>query len=179
MRLILPKTLCKIDPTYGPLFFLAGLIRGGGDWQMECCIEIRKCILNFYVALPCRYLENHPLMAFRLDGDEDCFDRQLTWERYYLEMAADFGCLIFWLPREDRTNPRVGYEPYAMDTLGELGEWRGRLMYDSSLRIVIGAEPGFPGLSQIQRNFNLATRSEFPIYGTLDETVVAAVKKIS
>jgi hypothetical protein len=48
-------------------------------------------------------------------------------------------------------------------------------MHDSSLRIVIGAEPGFPGLSQIQRNFGLAIGSTFPIHSTLAATVDAAI----
>ena len=91
-------------------------------------------------------------------------------------MAAMVGCLIFWLPCESKIYPRTGGEPYAMDTRGELGEWRGRLMNDPDLRIVIGAEPGFPGLSQISRNFSLATKSDFPIYGSLAETIAAAIK---
>jgi hypothetical protein len=41
-----------------------------------------------------------------------------------------------------------------------------------------GAEPSFPGLGQIQRNFNFATKSKFPIYGTLAETVAAAIKRV-
>jgi len=113
-----------------------------------------------------------------MSGREDYFDRQLTWERYYLDLAATTGCLIFWLPSESQVNPRIGSDPYAMDTRGELGEWRGQLMHNPSLRVVVGADRGFPGLSQIQRNFSLATKSVFPIYETLAETVAAAVKKV-
>lgn len=178
MKIALPKTLCDIDLSYGPLFFLAGPVRGGGNWQTKCCEEIRRHISNFYAALPCRYQENHPLIPFRMTGKEDHFDHQLTWERHYLDIAADTGCIIFWLPSESKVNPRIGGDPYAMDTRGELGEWRGRLMHDTKLRIVIGAESDFPGLSQIQRNFNFATKSDFPIYGTLAETVVAAITKV-
>lgn len=64
-----------------------------------------------------------------------------------------------------------------MDTRGELGEWRGRMIYDQTLRVVIGAKEGFRGLSQIQRNFNEALGYEFPIFKTLSETVDAAIKK--
>lgn len=178
MKIALPKTLCKIDPNYGPLFFLAGPVRGGDDWQTKCCEEIRKHLPNFHAALPCRYQEDHPLIPFRMTGKDDHFDRQLTWERHYLDMAAATGCIIFWLPNESKVNPRVGSDPYAMDTRGELGEWRGRLMHDPNLRVIIGAEPDFPGLSQIQRNFSFATKSDFPIYGTLVETVTAAIAKV-
>jgi len=177
VRIVLPKNLCEIDPSYGPLFFLAGPVHGGGDWQFKCCNEIRKHIPNFYAALPCKYKENHPLTTFILNGYGN-FDRQLTWERYYLDIAAENGCLIFWLPTEDKDHPRIGTDPYAMDTRGELGEWRGRLMNNPHLSVVVGAETDFPGLSQIQRNFDFATKSRFPIYGSLSETVSAAIKKI-
>ncbi len=170
--------LCEIDPAYGPLFFLAGPIRGGDDWQATCCEELREHLSSFYAAVPCRYQDTHHLARFFADSEEYYFDRQLTWERHYLDAAAAAGCVIFWLPCESKEWPRTGKDPYAMDTRGELGEWRGRLMHDPALRVVIGAEPGFPGLSQIQRNFNLATKSDFPVYSTLEETVAAAVKKV-
>lgn len=178
MRIVLPKTLCEVDPNHGPLFFLAGPGRGGGDWQFECCRESLKHLPNFYAALPCRYLPTHPLLTFHSPGVENYFDRQLTWERYYLELAGTSGCIIFWLPYEDTADPRIGSEPYAMDTRGELGEWRGRLIYDRNLRVVVGAEKDFPGLSQIERNFRQALKLEFPIYSTLADTVAAAVKKV-
>ncbi len=180
MKIVLPKTLCDIDLSYGPFFFLAGPVHGGDDWQAKCCWEIRSHILNFYAALPCRYMETHALVSFRQIGKENYFDRQLTWERHYLELAATAtnGCLIFWLPCESKANPRVDGEPYAMDTRGELGEWRGRMMFDNNLRVVVGAGAGFPGLSQIQRNFNQALGIDFPIYPTLAETVAAALAKV-
>ena len=178
MRIFLPKALVNIEPTYGPLFFLAGPVRGGGDWQKACCSKISDYIQNFCAALPCRYPPAHPLWDFTVSQSVSNFDHQLTWERHYLDLAGTGGCIIFWLPCESKENPRTGDEPYAMDTRGELGEWRGRLMSDPKLRVVIGAEPDFPGLSQIERNFSLATRSRFPIYGTLKETVEAALKKV-
>ncbi len=176
MRIILPKTLCIVYQSYGPLFFLAGPIGGGDDWQTKCCKEIENKIPDFYAAIPCRYKEDHPLYAFKA-ADVRRFERQLIWERHYLAMAAYTGCIIFWLPEENKTNPKTGPNPYAMDTRGELGEWRGRMKYDNNIRIVIGAEAGFPGIDIIKRNFNLATGSDIPIYETLAETVAAAIKK--
>ena len=179
MRIILPKTFCEIDPCYGPLFFLAGPIRGGDDWQAECCKEIREYIPNFYAAVPSHYKEDHPLMPYRIVGDDKYFPRQLNWERHYLELAANTGCIIFWLPCESKINPRGGTEPYAMDTRGELGEWRARLMFDPKrLGVVVGAEMLFPGRDQIKRNFDLATKSDFHMWSTLENTVGAAVHKV-
>lgn len=178
MKIILPKVMCGTKISEGPLFFLAGPVKGGDDWQTKCCWEIKTRLPKFYAAIPCPfYTESHPLFSHSVVGREDYFPRQLNWERRYMEYASTFGCLIFWLPCESKTNPRTGSGSYAMDTRGELGEWRGRLMHQKSLNLVIGAEANFPGLDCIKRNFSLATESEFPIYGTLAETVEAAIKK--
>lgn len=176
MRLLFPKTFHRIHPGHGPLFFLAGPVRGAGDWQWNCCELINAQLPHFYAALPCRYTNSHPALAFALTGPTDKFDRQLTWERHYIEQAALAGCLIFWLPCEKADDPRVGDEPYAMDTRGELGEWRGRMMNDPRLRIVVGAEPNFPGLSQIQRNFTQALQRPFVIHDSLNAVVHAALE---
>lgn len=177
MRIYLPKTLSVVDFDYGPFFFLAGPVRGGGDWQHKFCSMLRGYIPNFTAALPCRYNEDHPLMPHSIHGHMGEFDHQTFWERHYLEIAAEKGCLVFWLPEESRVHPRGADGPYGRDSYGEIGEWRGRLMHDSSLRIVMGAEPGFPGLKQIRLNQCRATDSQFPIYGTIEETVCAALAK--
>lgn len=179
MRIILPKTLCEIDFTYGPLFFLGGPVLGGGDWQRKCCEILGNKIGNFYAAIPCRYDKDHPLSAYKAGWEENYFDKQLTWERRYLALAAHRGCLFFWLPCESKANPRTDHNPYAMDTRGEIGEWRGHLMEEPALQIVVGAEANFPGLSQIQRNFNLGLGYKFPICRTLEETVYEAIRRVS
>lgn len=150
-------------------------------WQAKGCELLKKHIPHFYVALPCRYTETHPLFQFRMKGKENHFDRQTTWERYYIQLAAHRakkGCIIFWLPCESKENPRTDGKPYAMDTRGELREWRGRMMADKKLRVVVGAEPDFPGLSQIEHNFNQALCKPFPIRSTLGEIVTIAVAKV-
>jgi hypothetical protein len=176
MNIILPKTLCSIDSRQGPFFFLAGPVLGGGGWQEKCCEEIKKYFHRFYVALPCRYQADHPFYKVRMKGMEAHFHRQLAWERYYLDLASREGCIIFWLPLESRASPRTDGLPYAMDTRGELGEWRARLMQNRKLRVVVGAETGFPGLSQIEYNFKDSIGS-FDIYPSLATTVEAAVSK--
>lgn len=177
MRIYLPKTLSAVDLDYGPFFFLAGPVRGGGDWQHKFCNLLRGYIPNFTAALPCRYPEDHPLMPFSIHGHMGLFDHQTLWERHYLEIAAEKGCIVFWLPEESKTDPRNDGDPYGRDSYGEIGEWRGRLMHDHTLRIVIGAELGFPGLKQIRLNQCAATDTQFPIYGTIEETVCAALLK--
>lgn len=182
MRIIVPKNYCEIDENYGPLFFLAGPVRGGGDWQKKCCEEIQKKISNFYVAIPYYYNDNeaYPLMKVGLSGDGNIFQRQLDWERYYLELASKKGSIIFWLPEESKTNPRKPEEgPYATDTRGEIARWSVELKYNPACRVVIGAEKDFFGLCQIQRNFSFDQGFEYPFFQTLEETVREAVSKVS
>ncbi len=182
MRIILPRTYCdEAECLRDPIFFFAGPILGGGDWQRKCFDEIGKHLINFTAVIPCKYGSDHDLMVYKVSGDEGRYSRQTLWERRYLRIAATNknGCLIFWLPCESKDNPRQDGSPYARDTYGELGEWRGRMMQDPKLHIVIGAEVGFRGLSQIQANFNDALQREFCIYTSLQETVRAAVNIVS
>ena len=179
IQVILPKSLVAWDDSL-PLFFLAGPVRGGGDWQQKMCRELQKRLTDFYVAIPCRYTDSHPLWHSRAPGSENFFNRQLEWERNYLECAGEdtgIGCVIFWLACESKTAPHPGPEPYAMDTRRELGEWCGRMFYNESVRVVIGAEKEFLGLSQIQRCYDEVSGDKFPIYPTMEATVEAAVKR--
>jgi hypothetical protein len=179
MKILLPKRLYRIDPMYGPVFFLAGPVRGGGDWQARACREIQARLPQFYAALPCRYEVDHDLVPYCEQKWTAEFPRQLSWEREYLEIAAKRGCIVFWLPCQSLADPRPTADgPYGQDTYGELGEWRGRMMHDPRIRLVVGAEPGFPGLSQIKRNFRQALGILFPIYETLAETVEAALRTV-
>lgn len=173
MKILVPKTYVERKNLLTPLFFLAGPIKGGGNWQTRCIGFMAQRSLRFTVAIPFQLKEDNPYYCWRETGKEDYFERRLHWERYYLELAQ---CIIFWLPCENKTDPRNDGQPYARDTYGELGEWRGRLIGNrQSKRIVIGAEPGFPGIDVITANFKAALGQEFPIYGTLEETVDAAM----
>jgi len=182
MKIIIPKTLVEIEPTYGPLFFLAGPLQGGDDWQRKCCAEICKHMPDSYVAIP--YYDNKeldfPLMRRAVDGSDvvGYLGRQLDWERYYLARAAKHGCIIFWLPKESKEKPRTS-GAYASATRGEIARWSVELKYNPHYRIVVGAEPEFPDLSEIHRNFIADQYSSVQFYSTLAETVAAALKKVS
>lgn len=178
MHLILPKTHPRLGAMFRqfPMFFLAGPILGGGDWHMRMTQLLMKRFDKLIVVNPSRYQHSHPFYKYRMKGAEDRFKRQTDWERHYLEQAADKwpkGCIIFWLACESKDNPRQDGRPYAMDTRGEIGEWRGRMIHQPSLRVVIGAEKNFPGLSQIQRNFKLGLPN-FKIYDSMEEVVERA-----
>jgi hypothetical protein len=176
MKIIVPKTLVQIDPNYGPLFFLAGPVRGGDDWQRACCEEIRRHLPRFYAAVPYYHHaeEAYPLMEQAEPGQPNAFERQLDWECHYLERAARDGCVIFWLPEESRTKPRSS-GAYATDTRGEIARWSVERKYNPRFRVVVGAEPNFYSLSQIQRNWNRDRGREEPFHPTLAATVRAAI----
>lgn len=183
MKLILPKTFVESERIGGaPFFFLAGPIRGGGDWQHKMALILdEKTGGDCIIANPCRYTDTHPLWKYRMGGQEDKFPRQLDWERFYLDEAGIHrrrGCIIFWLPCESTAEPHPGPEPYAMDTRGELGEWRGRMRHES-VSLVVGGEEKFFGLSQIQRNFTQALSWVFHLEISLEATADAAIEKIN
>ena len=176
MHLILPKTLPDLEPLRSlPLFFLAGPIRGGGDWHLEMSRLLEEHVGECIIANPSRYKPDHPLYRYQLSGRQNTFPHQTDWERHYLQQAAEgwpTGCIIFWLGCEDKKNPRKKDDgAYATDTRGEIGEWRGQLMYVRDLRVVMGADPMFPGLSKIARNFEHALGPGFKIYETMKEVV--------
>lgn len=185
MFLILPKMHPVLEgyPKL-PMFFLAGPILGGGDWQSTMSELLMKRFGSLIVVNPSRYDRSHPHYKYcdylvnetkySKQHDDHRFERQTDWERHYLERAAEkrhTGCIIFWLA--DQKEPRTDGTPYGTDTAGEVAEWRGRMMYDRTLRVVIGAEKKFPGLSQIKRNFELAL-PDFKIYDTMEEVVERA-----
>jgi hypothetical protein len=177
MHLISPKTFPNLEPfRKSPLFFLAGPVLGGGDWHLPMTTLLMTAFKELIVANPTWYREAHPLDCYRMDGQRDHFPNALAWERYYLDQAAigwPAGCIIFWLAEESRQEPRKDGSPFAIDTRGELGEWRGQLIHAPHLRVVVGAEPGFPGLRVIKRNFEMAVPG-FRIYDTMQEVVERA-----
>ncbi len=158
-------------------FFLAGPLSGGGDWQ-SCMWEalLKEMTTAFTVAISYGLHDRpessrEPFSQFTELQADARTDRQLAWERHYLDLAAGAplahaaapqpGCIVFWLPEESAGYPKdTAHGPYALDTRGELGEWRGRLMYDSSLRVVVGGDSRFPGFNTMERNFMHALGDE-------------------
>lgn len=189
--LILPKNGLVLDlKQWEHLYFLAGPIRWAWDWQTKTIKMLSKKDTNCYIACPCRYDDKHELFNYSLpatklsNGDFELqFENQTMWERYYLEMASNFGSIIFWLPSQDKENPRKKEDgPYAQDTYGELGRWSIRSAYKLNpyevgrhVNLVVGAEAEFPGLKTIQKNFNDDHKSEYVIYSSLEETIDQAI----
>lgn len=190
----LPKTPVgpmKLDPGQH-LYFLAGSVRGGGDWQAEAIRMLFEKDPGCIVVCPCRYEPGHPLWLRQAIPFEAglTFDNQTVWERYYLEHAAYFGSVIFWLPMEDEKNPRAqDAGPYGQDTYGELGRWSIKSAHNmctfgdpgkgitAITNVVVGAQPDYPGLKVIQRNFDADHGHPFPIQATLELTLDRAIER--
>lgn len=178
MQILVPKHYVKTEDLEGPLFFLAGPVRGGDDWQKVCAELIAQRLPKCSIAIP-YYVGgeiHYPLLDVAATGDLTFFERQLNWERHYIEQAAKIGCLIFWLPNESKIHPRSD-GAFATDTRGEIGRWSVEQKYNPDFRVVVGAQLEFPSLSQIQRNFSLDQDKEVTFFGTLEEVVDEAVRK--
>ena len=130
MRIILPNTYVDSTIIDKPLFFLAGPIRGGENWQQACCLEIEKHLPDFFAVVPCRWEKGYSLFKHRQAGVDNFFKRQTVWEYYYLRRASELskehkGCIIFWLPE-----PARNYKgEYARDSRGEIARWGSHQRY--------------------------------------------------
>jgi hypothetical protein len=205
IKLILPVNRVTLNLQQGERFyFLAGPIKGAVDWQATAIKMLTEKDPNCYIACPRHYDAGHELFQYSIPDntneilseasntlkylDEDIsgpdlkpFPNQTMWERHYLVQASVYGAVIFWLPCEDRENPRKKEDgPYARDTYGELGRWseksRGQEYKIGHCNLVIGAEKDFPGLSVIQKNLDADHGNPFPVCLSLEETVTEAVK---
>lgn len=147
------------------MIFLAGPISNAPLWQDEAINIIRKIDKNIYIASPHKRDNN-------ISESDVIFNKQLEWERHYLEIASKRGAILFWLPVARQHDCNM---TYARDTRGELGEWRGRMAYDEDINVVIGGEEKFDGIDIIKRNF-LAIMPNMKFYSTLEETCMQALK---
>lgn len=179
MPIYVPKKIVPIIPKrISPLFFLAGPIRGGGDWQHPMAKELLFQNKDAHIACPSRWTEKHPLREYFYQPFSQADNRQLVWERHYMEQAAlEFeipGCLVFWLGLESVVTPHPGPEPYAMDTRRELGKFAA-LRKSHGARVVIGGNRKFYGLDVILNEFaEAANIDEFPFYENMGALASAA-----
>jgi hypothetical protein len=204
VQVLLPKDGVLLDLQKDErLYFLAGPIRGAkggyGAWQSKAIELLAKEDPGCIVACPCRWGPENRWYDYRMipqtkfeDPSKPLmpFASQTLWERHYLEMASYYGCIIFWLPTESKTHPRLKKDgPYAQDTYGELGRWSIKSAYPEHfsfqkapgkprrVNLVVGGEPKFPGLSTIKKNYSADHRYEFPLWYDLETTIVRAVHR--
>ncbi len=177
--IIVPKIIERIHPSL-PLIFLAGPIRGGGDWQWQMATALIRQCPDVQIACPCRWNEVHPLSSYFVRPFSPAPNRQLYWERHYMERAAlnpkQRGCVLFWFGLEDRKNPHQGPGPYAMDTRREIGKFTAFKKMFPATRIVVGGSEAFYGLSVIRDELDDATGVPFPFYTDMGELANMALQ---
>lgn len=194
--LILPITGVELQLKPGErLYFLAGPIAGGGDWQRKAIELLQKRDPNCYIACPRNYGPDDTLHRHKLEPTivtegipRIKFPDQTSWEDYYMQRASWYGAIVFWLPVEDKHSPRKE-PPYARDTYGEIGKWglkssqpfffsfkKPQYNEHEHVNVIFGAEAAFPGLNTIQKNLNLNHKKEVPIRVSLEDTITAAVQ---
>lgn len=140
------------------VFFLAGPIRGADDWHQPLAEMIWSKSPEALVVIPRQYEPEHSFFDNNIGGerDESEYPNQTSWEREWLEKASisKEGGVIFWLPTESKINLRKKEAgPYGQDTYGELGSWREKRYNNRTLRLFLGAEDGYYGLSVMKTNF--------------------------
>lgn len=178
--IIVPKVIQPVD-TKQALIFLAGPIRGGGDWQRLMAEMLIEQDPYVQIACPARWTAEHTLNRYFVQPFSEAEIRQLHWERHYMELASlsanQRGCVLFWLGLEDCNNPHPGPEPFAMDTRRELGTYTAFIKLLGA-RVAVGGSEGFYGLSVFRDELNNAAGGSFPFYTTM-ETLTAAALKIA
>jgi len=179
MPIYIPKRIVPLTPTIvSPLFFLAGPIRGGGDWQSDMTEHIIIREPSAHIACPSRWNDEHRLARYFHQPFSQADNRQLVWERRYLNQSGLWpgvpGCVIFWLSKESTTHPHPGPEPYAMDTRRELGKFTAYAEM-RNVRMVIGGDRGFHGLDVILFELREAAGKLFQFYETMAEVTDHAI----
>ncbi|MDR1300121.1 MAG: hypothetical protein LBK50_00205 [Candidatus Nomurabacteria bacterium] len=184
LNLIVPMRSVSI-PAGARSYFLAGPISGGDDWQRLAIAHLATYDPECFVACPCRYGEDKKLQKYLVKSDGKVrFENQTHWERAFINHAAEHGCLLFWIPRESKRNPRPAKSgSYAQDTVVELGRYSERVS-QRGWNMVVGAESeALPNLRTIHKNLcydfgcNWKPEPEFPLYSSLARTVRAAIAK--
>ncbi len=179
MTIYLPKQIVPLLPTTEtPLFFLAGPVRGGGDWQADMAESIMRKKSGSLIACPSRWGNDHRLAPHFNKPFSKAPNRQLVWEHHYLKQAgleSDInGCVIFWLGLENVQNPHPGPEPYAMDTRREIGKFAAYAEM-TNVRLVIGGDPHFHGLDVILFELKEAIGRDFRFHETMLGVVCEAL----
>ncbi len=173
-NLIVPK--CRVEVT-APIIFLAGPDTAARGWHERAIDIVSSIDDSVVIACTSRRIKS----GYESLKSEVMFESHVLWERFYLEAASKQGAILFWLPNPVEEMPidsKTGFhKPYARDTCGEIGEWRGRMIENPSVGryIAVGYESNYPGIDVILKNFR-AVKPSMQFYTSLEETCKEAVR---
>lgn len=173
--LVLPRTEVSLGKR--KFFYLAGPVRGGGNWQKGAIAFLRKLFPEAYFGFPCGFRKIKHFQRSAVKGEQDQLLNDAGWRRAQMGEAALHGCLIFWLGPQDKSEEEdFSKVPYGWRASREEAEWAFRLFYNRKLRIVIGVHHSFPGHDEIVENLRLLFGANFPVYARLPDLLKAAAK---
>ena len=169
MILLEPKAYQPVSG--GPVIFLAGPIHGAPPWQPHAFDLIRELDGTMIVVTPRRF-HSPDHYRYRTTSTLQTFHRQRAWERHYMDMASQRGCVLFWLPGP--AGPLDGMV-YGATTRYEMGLWSSRFAHDSTVGLCVGTDGAFPTVHTIAYDLEheMAGRT---VHTTLEDTVRAAVE---
>ncbi len=131
--LLTPKKYWPLENQ--PVIFLAGPLNSAPQWQRQASCMIFNRMKKVTVCSP-------RMISHEEQGCDYTFTRQRAWERYYMDRAAEYGTILFWMPEVDPQHDYKGLT-YGATTRFELGEWMTRASLDKSINVEIGAQEGF------------------------------------
>ncbi len=168
-ELIIPKNY--INTLDAPLIFLAGPIRSAPNWQDEAIEFLFSQEPNLIIVSPRRGIRDN-ISKYIIKGEENYFPRQRAWERHYLDVASKTGCIMFWLPGEEKHDCN---KVYGAMTRVELGEWMTNYRHDNSLKFCVGSDGKFSEIDIIEYDLNLDAPDK-KIYNSLEKTCAEALR---
>lgn len=166
------------------IYFLAGPILGGGNWQKDAIKMLEQKDPGCYVVCPWDWYQPHELYASSIPQDKLLALKHKEWTTYYMELSAKYGSLIFWLPCEKQHT-----DNYIRDTYYQLKLWGNSYSKNWAIyNITIGAEGKFPSLSIIKKNWleDSKIQPSYPtnipetlFYTTIEDTIIGAINNIN
>ena len=120
--------------------------------------------------------KNIVICSPRRGAMEDTFEynEQVDWETYHLDLAANHGVLVFWLPIEEEV---IEGRSYAQTSRFEIGEWFAKGQSILDFKIVVGIENGFSGARYITKKFE-DTYSNIKVNNSFEDLIKDITEKI-
>jgi hypothetical protein len=170
-RVIIPKTYVKDIAL--PLIFLAGPIRSAPNWQDQAIELLFSRDPDLVIASPRRGARDK-IAPYIAEGDESYFPRQRAWEWYYMNKAAENGCILFWLPKEAEHHCD---KSYAFMTSNEFGHWTAYRQLGQKVNLAIGTDGKFTEWHTLEYDLKVKCPDLVPkVKNTLEQTCDEAIR---
>ena len=171
-QVIIPKVYVKDEDISYPLIFLMGPIRSAPKWHDEAISILFDKRDNITIASPHREVSFEVKKYMNFQGDTSFFPRQRAWERHYLKIASKNGCILCWLPGEDKHDCS---KSYGVMTRIELGQIMRDCKYNPSTKFCVGTDGKFSEFHTILYDLEQDI-PDIKICNSLEETCALALQ---